>query len=421
MPEVNPADIVTNMSEKEVTPKIIERVRKELLQWAANLGCIISIYGAYGFAALLLSATEQATLPGVEAANTPFQILDDPGPYIGTTVQARINHEREIANYKAQKQVIADMIKCIKYAFGLDRFAGLQNQHGLVIPTSPYAMFEELYNSCVTDEDKQSTVEKMATEMQEKWDPTTDFDAYTNRQEERREVTNKCGDRATDAQMIRRSLPSMEAVPVLAPAVTEWKKKASADKTWANFKRHFKDELKHMKSGKQKLASLGLVNEVQELKHQLAAYVEKDKERTQEISLLVQAVHEGFQVMANETKENANPNPPAPSTDSELKTLMREILQNNSNTATTALTGNKKQRKNPKGQVALITPPAQTKGAVCTKVDGHKMDGYNYEYSPKCEQRGRKAMVPTLWKMVRKELQQPLDGYPQRVASKGAS
>ena len=113
-----------------------------------------------------------------------------------------------------------------------------------------------------------------------------------------------------------------------------------------------------MKSGKQKLASLGLVNEVQELKHQLAAYVEKDKERTQEFSLLVQAVQEGFQEMANKTKENTNPNPPAPSADSELKTLMREILQKNSNTATTALPGNKKQRKNPKGQVAFITPPA---------------------------------------------------------------
>ena len=229
-------------------------------------------------------------------------------------------------------------------------------------------MFEELYNSSVTDEDKQSTVEEMATEMQEKWDPTTDFDVYTNRQDERREVTDKCGDRATDAQMIRRSLPSMEAVPVLASAVTEWKKKAAADKTWANFKQHFKDELKHMKSGKQKLASLGLVNEVQELKNQLAAYVAKDKERTQELSLLCQAVQEGFREIANETKENTNPNPPAPSTDSELTTLLREILQN---TSTTALTGNKKQRTNPKGQVAFRTPPEQTTGAVCTKVDGH--------------------------------------------------
>ena len=58
----------------------------------------------------------------------------------------------------------------------------------------------------------------------------------------------------------------MEAVPVLAEAVKEWKKKASADKTWTNFKTHFKDELKMMKTGNQKLASLGLVNEVQELK-----------------------------------------------------------------------------------------------------------------------------------------------------------
>ena len=163
----------------------------------------------------------------------------------------------------------------------------------------------------------------------------------------------------------------MEAVPVLASAVTEWKKKAAADKTWANFKQHFKDELKHMKSGKQKLASLGLVNEVQELKNQLVAYVAKDKERTQELSLLCQAVQEGFWEIANETKENTNPNPPAPSTDSKLKTLLRKMLQNNSNTATTALTSNKKQQRNPKGQVALITPPEQTKGAVCTKVDGH--------------------------------------------------
>ena len=232
-------------------------------------------------------------------------------------------------------------------------------------------MFEELYNSCVTDEDKQSTVETMATKMQEKWDPTTDFDVYTNRQDKRREVTNRCGDRATDAQMIRRSLPSMEAVPVLASTVTEWKKKAAADKTWANFKQHFKDELKHMKSGEQKLASLGLVNEVQEFKNQLAAYVAKDKERTQELSLLCQAVQEGFREIANETKENTNPNQPAPSTDSKLKTLLCEMIQNSSNTATTALTGNKKPRKNPKGQVVFITPPEQTMGAVCTKVDGH--------------------------------------------------
>ena len=69
-----------------------------------------------------------------------------------------------------------------------------------------------------------------------------------------------------------------------------------------------------------------------------------------------------------QTKENTNPNPPAPSTDSKLKTLLREILQNNSNTA---MTGNKKQRRNPKGHVALITPPEQTKEAVCKKVDDH--------------------------------------------------
>ena len=348
MPEINPENIVTNVSEKEVTPKIIKQVRKELRQWAANLSCIISIYSVYGFAVLLFSAAKQATLPGVTAANTPFQVIRDPGGYTGTTVQARINHERDIPNYKAQKQVIADMIKCIKYAFGLDRFAGLQNQHGLIIPATPYAMFEELYNSCVTDEDKQQTIEEMATKMQEKWDPTTDFDAYTNCQDKQREVTNQCVDQATDAQMIRRSLPSMEAVPVLASAVTKWKKKTAADKTWANFMQHFKDELKHMKSGKQKLASLGLVNEVQELKTQLAAYVAKDKEQTQELNLLCQAVQEGFWEIANETKENTNPNPPAPSTDSELKTLLRKMIQNNSNTATTALTGNKKQQKNPK-------------------------------------------------------------------------
>lgn len=95
------------------------------------------------------------------------------------------------------------MIKCIKYASGFTCFAGLKNQHGLIIPTSPYAMFEELYNACVTDEDKQATIEKMATKM------------------------------------ICRSLPSMEAVPVLTQAVKDWKKKAGADKTWKNFKKSF--------------------------------------------------------------------------------------------------------------------------------------------------------------------------------------
>ena len=88
MPEVNPENIVTNMKEKEVTPKAIKKVRKELRQWAANLNCIISIYGAYGFAVLLFSAAEQAILPGVTAANTPFPVIGDPGGYTGTTVQA---------------------------------------------------------------------------------------------------------------------------------------------------------------------------------------------------------------------------------------------------------------------------------------------------------------------------------------------
>ena len=78
MPEINPAEIVTNMTAKEVTPKVIKLVCSELLQWAANLGCIISYYGLYGYAVLLFSNTKQATLPGVTAANTPFQILDDP-------------------------------------------------------------------------------------------------------------------------------------------------------------------------------------------------------------------------------------------------------------------------------------------------------------------------------------------------------
>ena len=163
----------------------------------------------------------------------------------------------------------------------------------------------------------------------------------------------------------------MAAVPDLKEASKAWRKKTSANKLWANFKTHFADKLKIAKDGNQELANIGLVNEVQELKQKVAAYEEKDNERTQEMNLLCQAVYNGLQEMANETKENTNPNPPAPLTDSELKTLMRKILKNNSNTAPTNLTSNKKQKGNPKQQEALFTPPEQTQGAVCTKVDGH--------------------------------------------------
>ena len=63
-------------------------------------------------------------------------------------------------------------------------------------------MFEELYNSCVTKKDKQRTIETMVTKMQEKWDPATDFNDFTNRQDQLREVTNKCGTQATNSEMI---------------------------------------------------------------------------------------------------------------------------------------------------------------------------------------------------------------------------
>ena len=109
--------------------------------------------------------------------------------------------------------------------------------------------------------------------------------------------------------------------------------------------------------------------------------LEKDNKQTQEMNLLCQAVYDGLKEIVNETKENTNPNPPATSTNSELKTLMREILKNNSNNASTNLTSNKKQRRTPKRQEAAPKPIRQGK----TKCTSHGGDAFRVDTGVFCD------------------------------------
>ena len=69
--------------------------------------------------------------------------------------------------------------------------------------------------------------------------------------------------------------------------------------------------------------------------------------------------------MANQVKETPTPTNPAPTDSSEAtQKFLQQLVQNNNPKDTT------KNETPIRRNTALYTPPAQTDGAVCTKVDG---------------------------------------------------
>ena len=228
----------------------------------------------------------------------------------------------------------------------------------------PNALFEELYTARITYEDKQQTIKLMASKMMVKWDPTTEFNKYTNLQEHYRYVTLKCNDQASGNAMVRQSLPSMEAIPDLEPACREWKQKPPANQTWDEFKTHFAREIRDVRRQTGSVQKLGLANEVQELKQKL-------EQRDQKIKLMCQAVTEGLQEMANATQEETAKPEPSNTTESDIKNRVKRILDKHTIKSPPERPTNKQQKRKGKNNKALYTSPDKTEGAVGVKVNGH--------------------------------------------------
>ena len=332
-------------------------------------------YGDFKYGVFLYEETDQADLPN--ATNMPATVLTDPGSFRGTANQ-QDDHETRKANYEEQRKMLTRIHDAVVSTFGEDKFAPLENDYGILPEYKAWELYRSLYNSYIKRKDYGKASEDTTIKMNKKWDPTTPFGTYLRRQQVYKQILVKCGDTIDNKIMIRRTLPSLEDIPDLELACDKWDSKAEADQTWANFKTHFTAEVAKAqeKGGTHKLSKIGIANQLLEANQKILDLEQRLEANETNASIRAaeqdETMKNAFMLflenqqanMANQVKETTNP-APTNSADAALK-LMQQLIENNTTKDTT------KKETPVRRNTALYTPPAQTEGAVCTKVDGQE-------------------------------------------------
>ena len=82
----------------------------------------------------------------------------------------------------------------------------------------------------ITQDDLAENIDR----LESAWDPVTPFESLVIRANECRDFAAAGNDPITDAAMLRAFVKSVEASGVLVEAIKDWRKKPTADRTWAN-------------------------------------------------------------------------------------------------------------------------------------------------------------------------------------------
>ena len=328
MTKWNPIEFLTECKHQNPTVESIERNRQELLAKLIKMPCRLTDYGDFKYGVFLFKETDQATLPN--ATNMPATVLTDPGSFRGTANQ-RDDHETKKADYQEQRKMLTRIHDAIVSTFGEDKFAPLENDHGILREYKAWELYASLYKSYIKRKDYGKASEDTTIKMNKKWDPTTPFGTYLRQQQVYKQILEKCGDTIDDDIMIRRTLPSLEDIPDLELACNKWDSKAEADQTWANFKTHFTTEVAKAqeKGGTNKLSKIGFANQLLEanqkildLEQRLEANetnaniraAEQDETMKNAFMLFLENQQAN---MANQVKETPPPTNPAPTDSSD--------------------------------------------------------------------------------------------------------
>ena len=247
----------THFEKSELTPirgeptySTLERLLKEL---KANASTVHSTLGggAHGHLGLVISLTSYAHLSAIPFTRPAFPgtaAIIPPGSTQHAARTLRIQFDEELRVYHEVENVDKALKQQIVQAIEPKYLDAVRNRTSDTITIPVYQVMEHLFNTYgeITPETFQKKEQKVKAMT---FDPNTDsIDSLYKEIDDLVDLSGRAGVPMTPEQSVTIAYVILWRCGVLKDYLKTWNAKAAADKTWLNFKPHFRDGLKEYKN-----------------------------------------------------------------------------------------------------------------------------------------------------------------------------
>ena len=263
----------------EPTNKSLKRLKLELQSNASSVETDLG-GGDHGYLGIVLTAEEYAKVPNTEPFVAPNYPPDLVIPANATPIQAlelKDKHQEKKRLYLECKNVEKALLRHIQDALEDKHIESLVDEYTNLISDDVPTVLEYLfynYGKVRSEEVSQKEVEVMTAT----WHPTDPIVLLTRPIEQLQKLATQAGIPYTDGQILEKGLTMIRATRDFELALTQWEAKPDAQKTWAEFKKHFHEaqlQLKKIRGPNMQQAGYHHANVLaQEIGQQLQAQME---------------------------------------------------------------------------------------------------------------------------------------------------
>ena len=217
----------------------VRQLTKELVQCAMAIPTTLG-GGAHGHLGLILSANAYQALPGPPQAfqrpANPPRLAIAAGAGAHTIANQTAEHQRSLHEYTMCNKVDLALKAMILKAVPRIYLAPLANAiYEFANVTTAQLLAHLVTNYGTINEDDLAT---NLENCEAAWDPNTPIESVVANTNYCAQFAEAGEDEISDANKVRLTLKAVEKSGVLEDAITDWRKKPAADRTWANLPAH---------------------------------------------------------------------------------------------------------------------------------------------------------------------------------------
>ncbi len=232
----------------EPTNKALKRLKSELQANASSVETDLG-GGDHGYLGLVLTDAEYATVPGTQpfvAPGYPAALTIPPTATAVEALQLREDHMEKKKNYlecknieKALQRHVQDALEDKYIEPIVDEYTNLITEDIPTVLKYLFTRYGKIRGEDVTKKD--------AEVIAMTWLPTEPLVLLTKPIESLKKMAEQANIPFTEKQLIEKGLQIIRNTRDFDIALTEWRDRPKADKTWNNFKLHFLDAQQTLK------------------------------------------------------------------------------------------------------------------------------------------------------------------------------
>ena len=201
--------------------------------------------GQHGMLGLVISPTRYHTITGHQFIphNNPRALPTFPAnPTQPQIAQINATHKEELRLWREQNLIIKALKKLLVSVWEQKYLEEIHDNYTCYNNYSIQQIFTYLFNK-YGDLDE-ADVEKIDKTLTEPYDANEPFGSFVKKVEDAMEIAEAAGCPYTPSQIVAKTFNAINKANIYPEGCREWKCKAPADKSWANFKQHFSLEAK---------------------------------------------------------------------------------------------------------------------------------------------------------------------------------